>query len=505
MTHKWVITKLSISVCQRKVTYISRQYCHPHIKTSVIIIIPNNTGCPWSSLSDGTAKIFDIFPLLHISSGATRPALSKYQSFYRVIPSDILQAQALMQLCLHYNLTHIGIVYINDVYGEGLRTAIEEEALAHNIDAKSISYENSTASMESVATFLKENDVHITILVVFDFHILRLFETLEKHHLVGNPYFYIGTDGWFSDTEIQKTGISKYIDGSIGTLPGTLSMISQELYKKIFNIIDGDMTIYHETMKKHNRIAEVMKNKYIIDEHDKSANYGHDATLAVVHALHIFNQNYSLDSMFDNCSYENLQDLQTKLRPVRDIMRDVIRRVRFIGATGQISFKENGDREGGVYLYGQWTKDKGMTIFGGKSDNGYFINSDINEWTPLNQNRSVEDTVISSTGGKEQGEIKKIHEVDDTLLTVICVGIGVVFLLIIAIIGASIVCRSSIKMISKQNRNYHVQAATADAEEGILQCNNYHSYKHTLHYIYIVQRKKKNMTMKHRKWIQQQQ
>ena len=332
-------------------------------------------------MSVETAKVFDIFPSLQISSSATAPELSQYESFFRVIGSDTLQAQALIQLCLHYNWTEIGVIYVNDAYGEGLRSAIEEEASVKGIIVRSKSYDDST--MKSAADYIEQNKLYITILIVRDVHITEFFNTLNVAGVTEYPYFYIGVDAWWIEAEIGANEISQYVQGYMGTIPGSLSMISEELYKQLLNT--NDMTLYDETMGINTKIAQWVQERYNANKHHTLMNFGYDAMFALWHALNIFNQNfnYTLNSIFENCSYEDLEDLQETLRNTTDILRDIlINDVSFNGATGSVSFKENGDRNGGLFLYGYWTENGEMEIFGGKSDDGYSIDSRHDYWPP---------------------------------------------------------------------------------------------------------------------------
>ena len=343
-------------------------------------------GCPWSSHSERTAEVYDIFPSLQISSSATAPGLSDFESFLRLIASDTLQAQALIELCVQFGWTKIGVIYINDAYGEGLREEIDEIALLKEIDVKTMAYDNSTKSMNDVAMFIKENKLYINILIVRDIHIKRFFETLNIHKLTGFPYFYIGADAWWVEAEIQANDIMDYVQGFIGTMPGSISMLTHDLYRKLFKLDqDGDMTLYNEVMKKQEWIALRMREDYnVMDQHHNLINFGYDAIYAQAHALNIFNQyhDYSLDSIFSDCNHQNLSQLQDKLKPVRDIFRNIlVQNVSFIGATGNVSFHENGDRKGGIFLYGYISTNKSMEIFGGKCDAGnFYIDPNFNQW-----------------------------------------------------------------------------------------------------------------------------
>ena len=268
-----------------------------------------------------TAKIFNIFPALQISSSATAPILSQYESFFRLIASDTLQAKALVQLCVKYGWDKVGVIYINDAYGEGLRAAIDEEALEHDIVVQAMSYD-STESMEKAARFIKENELYINILIVRDTDIKQFLDT--------------------RDESIQ----SDYLE------------------------------VYDVALDKQHRIIETTN----LSNPHNAINYGYDASFTIAHALRIFSEHYSVEELLSDCSdVRNLKELQAKLKPIRDIFRDIlINNVSFIGATGSVSFDESGDREGQFFLYGYAKPDGSIGIFGAYSDNDHLI--DEPEW-----------------------------------------------------------------------------------------------------------------------------
>eukprot|EP01084_Bolivina_argentea_P139374 245200_1 len=337
---------------------------------SSIITSPIFLGCPWSSLSVLTSMVLDIFNLLTISSSATAPTLSARDgSFLRTCGSDTDQAKALVQLCDYFEWSKIGVIYINDAYGEGLNNAISDEITQNdeiNIDIKSKAYDEN--SIDSAAKFIEDNELYITILIVRDVHIESFFEQLKKHDLVGWPHYYIGVDSWFVEAEIRANNILQYVPGYIGTIPGSLSMLTREQYNQS-GIYDGNMTIYNLTVQKNAAIAEIMWQKSH-NNHHGMINFGYDSMYALGMALNIYDKRHSLDSMFNECyAILDLEEIQTELQPIQTEIRDIlINEVQFIGATGHVSFKENGNRRGSMFLYGYVTNEGTIKYFGGKVD-----------------------------------------------------------------------------------------------------------------------------------------
>eukprot|EP01084_Bolivina_argentea_P018378 34224_1 len=356
---------------------------------SSIIASPIFLGAPWSSLSQITALVLDMFNLLTISSTSTAPTLTTdHESFLRTIGSDIAQAKALVHLCNYFDWTQIGVIYYKDEYGQGLNNAIIDEITQNdtiNINIKSKPYDEH--SMDNAAKFIKDQELYVTILIVRDVHIEQFFEQLEKHNLIGKPYYYIGVDSWFVEAEIKDNNILKYIPGYIGTIPGYLPMLTEEQYIKS-GIYNGNMSIYNATMQKHNAISEIMKNKYYKNHHSM-INFGYDSMYALGMALHIYDTRHSLGTMFNHfneCSLSNLEEFEMQIKGLESMQAEIrnilVNDVQFIGATGPVSFKEDGERRGSMFLYGYVTYYGEIKYFGGLIDgqDAPFIEDNIVEW-----------------------------------------------------------------------------------------------------------------------------
>lgn len=72
--------------------------------------------------------------VFQISYTASCPCLSdrhQYPTFFRTMPSDIYQAQAIAQLALRFNWTWIGAVVANNDYGHMAVKVFQDFTLLH--------------------------------------------------------------------------------------------------------------------------------------------------------------------------------------------------------------------------------------------------------------------------------------------------------------------------------------------------------------------------------------
>jgi hypothetical protein len=86
-------------------------------------------GPAGSSASASVASLLRLFEVPQISYGSTSPVLSdtsRFDYFFRTIPSDDFQARAMADIVVHFNWTYIHLLYSDDTYGrEGIDSLTE--------------------------------------------------------------------------------------------------------------------------------------------------------------------------------------------------------------------------------------------------------------------------------------------------------------------------------------------------------------------------------------------
>jgi hypothetical protein len=86
-------------------------------------------GAARSDVTAAVASLFSLFQLPQVSYASTAAILSdksRYDYFFRTVPSDAFQARAMADVIVHYNWTFIFAVYSADTYGrEGIDSLIE--------------------------------------------------------------------------------------------------------------------------------------------------------------------------------------------------------------------------------------------------------------------------------------------------------------------------------------------------------------------------------------------
>eukprot|EP01083_Nonionella_stella_P209415 759154_1 len=334
------------------------------------IIIHIVLGCPYSGMSIMTTPALNAFNFAMISSSATAIRLSNthsFEYFYRTVPDDSIQAKAIIQLLKHEDANkpfwdQILIMHDNDAYGVGLAIELLELCTKHGIGVNSISYEgNDPISMDTAASSIQDLEVYIVVLIAHGADLRSVINTLKDKDMWNYPWYYIGVDGWMNPSHFEKQNVSTETAGSIGTVPWQPGHLSFD-YK-------GNMrNIYNQSQGYSELISKIWENQYykdasFVDHRSRPgswAPYQWDSVYAIAHTLHTFDDIYNLSSIFNGS--------MTSAMVVNALDDIIVNKINFVGATGTVTFHPTGNREYGIYSYGN------ARLNGEVLSIGYYIN-----------------------------------------------------------------------------------------------------------------------------------
>eukprot|EP01083_Nonionella_stella_P001232 3601_1 len=326
-----------------------------HNETHFPIIL----GTPWSSLSSITNPALGAFAMGQISSGATSISLSdtsKYPYFYRTIPSDALQARGIILLCNEFNWTKIAIVYVNDVYGLYLSIGIAELAREEGIEATAVAFSSDEPStLRNAAVQVASLNTFIIVFIVHDTVLRLAFDAFKAIGLTGYPYYYIGADAWLDKGSITTQNCTMFAQGAIGTIPWqTLAMPLDTYDDDIRPIINQSMITYHAMLSSWATYwSNGYQNELRVEAPSSTAIYGYDAMYTLAYAL----QKYIDDG------HANVGHLHEHLN-ISLLNEITLNEVSFVGASGNVFYDKNGDREEGLYALGNALTDGTIDYFG---------------------------------------------------------------------------------------------------------------------------------------------
>ncbi|XP_072046435.1 metabotropic glutamate receptor 3-like [Amphiura filiformis] len=178
-------------------------------------------GTSRSSTSLLAAKVGGIYDIPVISYYATSDELSnskRFPYFFRTVPPDKFQVNAIVDILLHYNWKYIALFYSIDSYG--IHGARQIQTLAERFDIcittnLPVSNQPSETEVQNIADRLKETN-KVTVIVIFSLWksahaVLRAIEEFG----IDRKFTFIGSDGWGPDVDVIDSSHMKILHGSL--------------------------------------------------------------------------------------------------------------------------------------------------------------------------------------------------------------------------------------------------------------------------------------------------
>ncbi|XP_074046153.1 LOW QUALITY PROTEIN: metabotropic glutamate receptor 1 [Macrotis lagotis] len=162
-----------------------------------------------SSVAIQVQNLLQLFDIPQIAYSATSIDLSDktlYKYFLRVVPSDTLQARAMLDIVKRYNWTYVSAVHTEGNYGESGMDAFKELAaqeglcIAHSDKIYSNSGEK---SFDRLLRKLRERLPKARVVVCFceGMTVRGLLSAMKRLGVVGE-FLLIGSDGWADRDEV---------------------------------------------------------------------------------------------------------------------------------------------------------------------------------------------------------------------------------------------------------------------------------------------------------------
>ncbi|KAL7888612.1 hypothetical protein AOLI_G00035860 [Acnodon oligacanthus] len=237
--------RLGYLMCDPCVYSTKALQCVEHMlsinKTLAVLTDNSNFSSPvkaflgerYSELSIPVAKLLSIYMIPQISCTSSSPALSdksRYASFFRVIPSDEYQTKALAKLMRHFNWDWVGVVTIDDEYGEPalqhfLDDSGKEKICVHfrEVLPNYLGSLNIEQRISVVADVIRNSTVRVVLLILRPEHVEMLFQELIK---TNTTRIWIASDAWSTARfvmkmkDINKVGDIFGFDFVTGMIPG---------------------------------------------------------------------------------------------------------------------------------------------------------------------------------------------------------------------------------------------------------------------------------------------
>jgi branched-chain amino acid transport system substrate-binding protein len=185
--------------------------------------------------------------VLVMSYSASSPALTRLPEasnnsvrlLWRTSSSDVTQGRVIANLLLNDSRfgtpQRVGILFVNDAYGQGLNTVIVEQLTAAGRDYRSISYERRQADVSGLISQLNTYDPDITVLIGFNDDATRLIKAASRQsNLARSSHRWFFTDSVKDANLLTDDEVRNEVDGTYGTGPAQGAGVAYGLFRNSF-------------------------------------------------------------------------------------------------------------------------------------------------------------------------------------------------------------------------------------------------------------------------------
>ncbi|XP_030599494.1 extracellular calcium-sensing receptor-like [Archocentrus centrarchus] len=272
-------------------------------QSGMVMAVVGDSG---STTSISMSRVISSFNIPQVSHFATCACLSdkqQYPSFFRTIPSDQFQAEALAKLVKHFGWTWIGAVWSDSDYGNNGMASFLEAAQKEGICVEytvSFYQTDPQSKIQKVADVIRRS----TAVVIVAFAALGDMRILleELSHEPSPPRQWIGSEAWVTTTELTRFG---FCAGAIGfgiqtsVIPGlrdfllslspsqvAASPILTEFWEDAFNCTLKKSADTDKKMCNGTEDVQNLQSQYTDTSQLRITNMVYKAVYAIAHAIH---------------------------------------------------------------------------------------------------------------------------------------------------------------------------------------------------------------------------
>ncbi|XP_075330479.1 extracellular calcium-sensing receptor-like [Odontesthes bonariensis] len=324
-----------------------------------------------STPSISMSRIIGSFNVPQVSHFATCACLSdkqQYPTFFRTIPSDQFQAEALAKLVKHFGWTWIGAVRSDSDYGNNGMASFLEAAHREGICveySESFYRTNPRSKIKSVADVIRRSTAMVIVAFTASGEMRVLLEELARDP--PPPRQWIGSEDWVTDPHllrfdvcaraigfgIQKSVIPGLRDFLLDLSPSEVaaSPLLTEFWEDAFNCRLGKSAAAGENVCDGTEDIKTLQSAYTETSQLRITNMVYKAVYAIAHAIH--NAVCQETNFTINCDkYSRLESKQVLTE---------LKRVNFSQNGYDVSFDANGDPVA-FYELVNWQKTEGGVI-----------------------------------------------------------------------------------------------------------------------------------------------
>ncbi|XP_056334592.1 extracellular calcium-sensing receptor [Danio aesculapii] len=205
--------RTALSVVSQPMKRSSSEVCS---SPSIPIII----GDSGSTLSMAISRLLNLFHIPLVSYFASCACLSnkhQFPYFFRTIPSDVNQANALARLVKHFGWTWVGTVGADDAYG---RTGIDLFTTAVTQLGVCVSYRiiipklPTQQQLQDIVRTIRDSSAHVLVAFAIEEDIKPVVDEIVLQNVTGKQW--VASEAWVTSTLISTKENFSSLSGTIG-------------------------------------------------------------------------------------------------------------------------------------------------------------------------------------------------------------------------------------------------------------------------------------------------
>ncbi|KAM9852844.1 extracellular calcium-sensing receptor-like [Aulostomus maculatus] len=178
-------------------------------------------GDAYSTFTIAMSSVIGLYKLPIVSYFSTCPCLSnrqRFPSFFRTIPSDTFQVQAMIQILKYFGWTWVGLLVSDDDYGLNVARSLQSDlaqsgggCLAYSMV---LPWGNDSAAIQRIVDLIKRSTAHVVIVFAHESNMIYLMEEVIRQNVTGRQW--IASEAWIASTLLQTPRLRPYLGGTIG-------------------------------------------------------------------------------------------------------------------------------------------------------------------------------------------------------------------------------------------------------------------------------------------------
>ncbi|XP_072247803.1 extracellular calcium-sensing receptor-like [Leuresthes tenuis] len=324
-----------------------------------------------STPSISMSRIIGSFNIPQVSYFATCACLSdkqQYPTFFRTVPSDQFQAEALAKLVKYFGWTWIGAVRSDSDYGNNGMASFLEAAHKEGICveySESFYRTNPRRKIKRVADVIRRSTAVVVVAFIAGGDMKVLFEELARDP--PPPHQWIGSESWVTDPHllrfnfcagaigfgIQKSVIPGLRDFLLDLSPSEVaaSPLLTEFWEDAFNCRLGKSAAAGENVCDGTEDIKMLQSPYTETSQLRITNMVYKAVYAIAHAIH--------NAVCQETNFTTQCDKDSRLES-KQVFTE-LKKVNFSQNGYDVSFDANGDPVA-VYELVNWQKTEDGVI-----------------------------------------------------------------------------------------------------------------------------------------------